>query len=62
MKILLPNNGFGALIMLAAVILVLTVPFTLTYWLVGLIAPWWVALPGSLLAALIAFVTTVKFK
>jgi hypothetical protein len=62
MKVILPNNGFGILLMLVAILLIVAVPFALTYWLVGLIAPWWVALPCSLLASLIAFLTTVKFK
>lgn len=62
MKILLPNNGFGQLLMLAAVLLIISVPFAITYWLVALIAPWWVSLPCSLLVSLLALLTTVKFK
>lgn len=62
MKILLPNSTFGALLMLATIVLIVATPFALAFWAVSLIAPWWVALPSSLLVSLIVFVTTVKFK
>lgn len=32
MKILLPNNGFGQLLMLAAILLIVWVPLAITYW------------------------------
>jgi len=62
MKILLPNNTFGAIIMLILMILVVFVPFTVSLWLTSMFAPWWVALPVSLLITLIVFVVVVKFK
>lgn len=48
--------------MLAFLILIIVVPFALTFWAVGLAAPWWVAAPCGALASLIAFVGLVKFK
>lgn len=62
MKITLPNNTFGALIMIAAILLWIIVSFTVPLWLTLMIAPWWVAVPVALLVALIAFITCVKFK
>lgn len=62
MKITLPNNGLGVLLMLALVLLIIVVPFTLVLWLVSLIAPWWVALPLGLAASLLAFLTGVRFR
>ena len=61
-KRLLPNNTFGALLMLALIVLIAVVPFVVTFWAVSLAAPWWVALPCSFLASLIAFVGLVSFK
>ena len=62
MKVILPNNGFGQLVMLAAVLLTVTVPFAITYWLVSMVAPWWVAVPCSLSASFVATMRTVTFK
>lgn len=39
-KITVPNNGFGAIIMLTAIVLVIVVPFVIVEWGVGLVAPW----------------------
>lgn len=61
-KITLPNNTFGRLLMLTIILLVILVPLAVVGWLVSLIAPWWVALPCALLAALTVFLVTVKFK
>ncbi len=61
-KILLPNNNFGACLMLLAVILVATVPLLVVIWLTLLIAPWWVAWPLALLVEMIVFLKVVKFK
>lgn len=62
MKILLPNNVFGQSVMLALIVLLIVVSLATVYWAVSLVAPWWVALPTSLLAALVTFILTVKFK
>ena len=61
-KILLPNNNFGACLMLVVVILVATVPFIVAAWLMLFIAPWWVAWPLALLVEMIVFLKVVKFK
>ncbi len=62
MKILLPNNNFGAIIMLLFIVLIIVVPFATMVWAVSLAAPWWVAWPIAMLVSLIAFVTLIKFK
>ena len=59
--ILLPNNTFGAIIMLILVALSAIVPFVLTAWLVTLVAPWWVAGPVALLVSIVCFCKIVKF-
>lgn len=61
-KILLPNNNFGACLMLLVVILVATVPFIVTAWLMLFIAPFWVVGPLALLVEMIVFLKVVKFK
>lgn len=62
-KILLPNNGFGVLALLALLVLIPGVPLVLTLWLVGLVAPSWVAIPCALLVAATAlFSGVVKFE
>lgn len=61
-KILLPNNGFGVLLMLLAIFTVITVPFVISYWLTSLIAPWWVSFPVSFAITLFVFLKCVKFK
>lgn len=60
--ITLPNNGFGVFLMLCAVLMIITLPFVITVWLVSLIAPWWVALPCGFSASLITFLLTVKIN
>ena len=60
--IILPNNNFGCAIMTILLALLFIVPFTLTAWLVLLIAPWWVAGPLALLVAVVTFVKLTKFK
>jgi hypothetical protein len=62
MKIILPNNNFGAILMLLFVILIIVVPFVIMVWAVSLAAPWWVAWPVGMLVSLICFVALVKFK
>lgn len=62
MNIKLPNNGFGTTLMLLAILLVITIPFVITLWLVGLVAPLWVSIPVAFAASFIAFITTVKFN
>jgi len=61
-KIVLPNNTLGACLMLALLLSIIVVPFTVTAWAVSIVAPWWAALPCGFLAALIAFLALVKFK
>lgn len=61
-KIILPNNTFGALVMLTLLVLLFFVPFTITLWLVGLIAPLWVAGPLAFAVAVIIFFRAAKFK
>jgi hypothetical protein len=61
-EILLPNNTFGALIMLSLMLLIFAVPLCLTIWLVSLVAPWWVYFPCGLFVALVATLFLVKFK
>lgn len=62
MKIELPNNNFGAIIMLILILLTFLVPFTLVLWLVGLFAPLYVTLPLAFLAGMLSFITSVKWK
>jgi hypothetical protein len=61
-QILLPNNAFGTIIMLFAILLVILVPLSVTGWLVSLVAPWWVAAPCALLVSLVIFLRVVKFN
>lgn len=62
MKIILPNNGFGAAIMVTAVTLVVTIPFVLTLWLSLKVAPLWVAAPVATAASFVMVLLTVKFR
>lgn len=59
-QILLPRNGCGVLIMLLVMVLLFTVPAALVYWLISLIAPWWVALPFSIAAGTLALLLNIK--
>lgn len=61
-KIILPNNIFGAFLMLALIVLIIVTPFVAAFWAVALFAPWWVAGPCGLLVSLVVFLVTVKFK
>jgi hypothetical protein len=61
-KILLPNNSFGLMIMLALIAFGAIVPFVLALWLVLLVAPWWVAVPVALAASLVSVLLLVNFK
>jgi hypothetical protein len=61
-QILLPYTTFGALLMLALLVLLALVPFSVIFWAVGLAAPWWVALPCGLAGSLLAVLCSVKFK
>jgi len=61
-KILLPNNYFGLLIMLVLIALAFIVPFVLVFWLVLLVAPWWVAVPIALAASMVSVLLLVNFK
>lgn len=60
--IILPNNCFGMLVMLALICMIEIAAFCVTLWMVGLIAPWWVSVPSALLVAMLTFITIVKFK
>ena len=48
--------------MLGLIVLLIIASFSVAYWLVTLVAPWWTALPVALLVTLIVFIRTVKFK
>lgn len=61
-NITLPSNGLGVMIMLLLLALIVVVPFSVTFWAVGLMAPWWVALPLAWLASITTFLLLVKFK
>jgi hypothetical protein len=60
--ILLPNNGFGCFLMSLIAILSFVVPLVVVYWLASLVAPIFVSAPVALLAAVLVFVSFVKFK
>lgn len=60
MKITLPNNSFGVVVMLTVIALVGIVPFVTVLWLTLKVAPWWVALPVSTAASLATLLLTVK--
>jgi len=62
MKVILPRNWFGVCIMLLAIALVIAVPFTLVLWLMLEVAPAYVALPLAMLASLVSFLGTVKYR
>jgi hypothetical protein len=62
MKVILPSNWFGICIMLLAIALVITVPFVLVLWLMLKVAPAYVALPLAMLASLVSFLGTVKYR
>lgn len=61
-KVTLPGNAFGATMLLALILCVIVVPLVTVVWLVSLVAPWWVAWPNGVAAALLAFLYSVKFK
>lgn len=61
-KILLPNNCFGLGLMLMLMILSFATPFAATYWLLSMVAPWWVCLPFGLLIGIVVFILLVRFK
>lgn len=61
-KIILPNNAFGCLILLAVLMLIFAVPFCVVFWLVSLVAPWWVSCPLAVAAGMISFLILVTFK
>jgi len=61
-QILLPQGPLGIAIMLLMMLLIFTVPFVLTAWLVSLVAPWWVAEPCAFLVAIVVFLLAVRFK
>ena len=48
--------------MLIVIMLVLTVPFVATFWLVGIFAPWWVSAPCGVAASVMLTLKWVKFK
>jgi len=58
----LPNNALGWSIGLILLALCAIVPFTLAFWLIGMVAPLWVNIPCSLLIALIVHTRIVKYK
>lgn len=65
MKIMLPNNNFGLLIMLALIMLALIVltgivPFVVVLWLSMKVTPLWVAFPIAVSASLITLLLRVK--
>lgn len=62
MIVKLPRNGFGVTIMLIALLLVATVPFTIVFWLMLKIAPWWVATPLAISASVVTLFLTVSRK
>jgi len=61
MHLQLPNNGFGLTIMLTVIFLIAASSFALPFWFVSSFAPWWVALPISLLASIVMLLLTVKY-
>jgi len=61
-KVILPNNGWGVAIMLAALSLLAIIPFVLTLWLSLKVAPWWVATPLASAASLLTLLLTVKYR
>lgn len=61
-KITVPNNGFGVLLMLTSIVLVIVVPFVIVAWGVGVVAPRWVSMPRAIAASLISFLRCVKMK
>jgi len=62
MKITLPNNGFGQIIMLIAIALLAIVPFVLALWLTLKISPWWVATPIAIATSFVTLLLTVKSR
>ena len=59
--IILPNNGFGFIVMLCLMALAAIVPFVVVLWLMLEFAPWWVAIPVAFAAAVVSFFKLVKF-
>lgn len=60
-NIKLPNNAFGIAIMLILLLLVIIVPFVVTFWLVSLVAPWWVCAPVGMAASFAAIFSSCTF-
>lgn len=60
-KIILPKSPIGAIIFIILLLLTFLVPLTFSYWLMALVAPWWVAAPFSLMVAVVTFLKLVKF-
>jgi hypothetical protein len=60
MRFTLPNNWFGITVMLVLFVLFATVFFTVPYWLLSLVAPWWVAIPFSILVCLLGMLSIVR--
>lgn len=62
MKVVLPNNGFGGVVILFMIVLIAMVSFCASFWLAGLIAPWWVSAPFALLTTLVTLLMVVKIN
>jgi hypothetical protein len=60
--IILPNNGFGFIVMLCLMALAAIVPFVVVLWLMLEFAPWWVAIPVAIAASMVFFSKLVKFE
>lgn len=61
-KVILPRNAFGVAVMLLLLFLTAAVPFAVSFWLVSLVAPWWVSFPSACLISLVTFLKLVKFN
>lgn len=48
--------------MVLLMVLLAVVPLVVSYWLISLVAPWWVAVPTAVLVAVLVFCKNVKFK
>ena len=60
--IILPNNGFGFIVMLCLMALAAIVPFVVVLWLMLEFSPWWVAIPVAIAASMVSFSKLVKFE
>ena len=60
MKIMLPNNNFGLLIMLVLIVMAAVVPFVVALWLSMKVAPLWVALPVAVSASIVSLLLVVR--